>query len=78
MYNLVICEQYRNIPACTQVDLSVEDFLVTYVATLTKQRVVDKLKHLNLMKTDYSFNKDAGYYHTEPYQVGLIDLFRRA
>ncbi|XP_063683980.1 NADP-dependent oxidoreductase domain-containing protein 1-like [Bolinopsis microptera] len=54
------------------VDLAPRHFLISYVSTLSKHQVAEELQHLNLLKTDYMYNKDAAYMHNEPYQsVGM-------
>lgn len=50
------------------VELMPQNFLIAYVATLSKNAVAENLQHSNLLKTDYMFNKDAAYMHNEPYQ----------
>eukprot|EP00116_Pleurobrachia_bachei_P019450 sb/3479712/ len=48
--------------------------LVPIVSTLTREVVAGKLGHGNILKTDYHFNENAGYYLDEPYQTVPLSL----
>ena len=56
------------------VSLQPHHFLITHVSTACKEDVVRTLQHRNLIKTEYSYNKDAGYMHAEPYQSVALSL----
>lgn len=56
------------------VTLRSHHFLITHVSTLSKDEVVSTLRHRNVIKTEYLYNKDAGYLHSEPYQTVALTL----